>query len=120
MKPSPLTTWKYLAPNPKSASKQLFLKDRRIRARDLYGMTMSAEEPMTPAQMAADYGLPLAAVEEAIAYCQTYPPEKPHQRRHALAGLVAVDRQGDLARATWKIASGRAALASARAWACSF
>ncbi len=25
MKPNPLTTWKYLAPNPKSASKQLFL-----------------------------------------------------------------------------------------------
>jgi hypothetical protein len=38
-------------------------------------MFMSAEEPMTPEQIAADYGLPLAAVQEAIAYCQADPPE---------------------------------------------
>ena len=36
---------------------------------------MSAEEPMTPAEIAADYDLPLEVVEEAIAYCQTDPPE---------------------------------------------
>jgi uncharacterized protein (DUF433 family) len=75
MNANPTTTWKHLAPNPKSAYKQLFLKGRRIRARDLYGMYMSAEEPMTPAEIAADYGLPLEAVEEAIAYCQADPPE---------------------------------------------
>ena len=75
MNPNPATTWKYLAPNPKSAYKQLFLKGRRIRARDLYGRYMSAEEPMTPAEIAADYNLPLEVVEEAIAYCQTDPPE---------------------------------------------
>jgi uncharacterized protein (DUF433 family) len=75
MNPNPATTWKFLAPNPKSAYKQLFVKGRRIRARDLYGMYMSAEGPMTPAEIAADYGLPLEAVEEAIAYCQTNPPE---------------------------------------------
>jgi uncharacterized protein (DUF433 family) len=75
MNPNPATTWKHLAPNPKSAYKQLFLNGRRIRARDLYGMFMSAEEPMTPAEIAADYDLPLEAVEEAIAYCQTDPPE---------------------------------------------
>jgi len=75
MNPKPSPTWKFLAPNPKSAYKQLFLKGRRILARDLYGMYMNAEEPMTPAQIAADYDLPLAAVEEAIAYCQTEPPE---------------------------------------------
>ena len=73
--PAPTTTWKFLAPNPKSAYKQLFLKGQRIRARTLYGMYMSAEEPRTPAEIAADYDLPLAAVEEAIAYCQTNPPE---------------------------------------------
>ena len=75
MKPNPTMTWKYLAPNPKSAYKQLFIKGRRIRARTLYGMYMSAEEPMTPAEIAADYDLPLEVVEEAIAYCQTDPPE---------------------------------------------
>jgi uncharacterized protein (DUF433 family) len=72
---NPTTTWTRLAPNPKSAYKQLFLKGRRIRARDLYGMFMSAEAPMTPAEIAADYNLTLEAVEEAIAYCQTDPPE---------------------------------------------
>jgi uncharacterized protein (DUF433 family) len=69
------TTWKYLAPNPKSAYRQLFLKGTRIRARVLYGLYMSAEEPMTPEEIAADYGLPVEAVKEAIAYCQTNPPE---------------------------------------------
>jgi uncharacterized protein (DUF433 family) len=75
MNTDPITTWKHLAPNPKSAYKQLFIKGRRIRARDLYGMYMSAEDPMTPAEIAADYGLPIEAVEEAIAYCQAAPPE---------------------------------------------
>jgi uncharacterized protein (DUF433 family) len=73
--PNPSTIWKYLAPNPKSAYKQLFIIGRRIRARDLYGMYMSAEEPLTPAEIAADYDLPLEAAEEAIAYCQTDPRE---------------------------------------------
>jgi uncharacterized protein (DUF433 family) len=73
---SPLsTTWKYLAPNPKSAYKQLFIQGRRIRARTLYGMYMSKEEPMTPEEIALEYDLPVEAVREAIAYCQTDPPE---------------------------------------------
>ncbi len=75
MTPSASITWKHLAPNPKSAYKQLYIAGRRIRARDLYGHFMSAEEPMTPEAIAADYGLPLEAVLEAIAYCQTDPPE---------------------------------------------
>ena len=70
-----ISTWKHLASNPKSSYKQLFIKGRRIRARDLYGMFMSAEEPTTPEENAADYDLPLAAVKEAIAYCQTDRPE---------------------------------------------
>jgi hypothetical protein len=36
---------------------------------------VNAEAPMTPAEIAADFDLPLAAVEEAIAYCQSDPPE---------------------------------------------
>jgi uncharacterized protein (DUF433 family) len=75
MNQRPSTTWRYLAPNPKSAYKQLFIKGRRIRARVLYGHFMSAEEPRTPEEIAADFGLPLEAVQEAIAYCQTNPPE---------------------------------------------
>jgi uncharacterized protein (DUF433 family) len=75
MDPSPSTTWKYLAPNPKSAYRQLFIHGRRIRARSLYGMYMSADEPMTPEEIAREYDLPVEAVKEAIAYCQSDPPE---------------------------------------------
>src|SRR6516164_10984082 len=68
-------TWLHLAPDPKSCYKQLFVKGTRIRARVLYGLYRSAEEPMTPEQIAADYSLPLEAIKEAIAYCDANPPE---------------------------------------------
>jgi uncharacterized protein (DUF433 family) len=73
--PQTAAQWKYLEPNPKSAYKQLFIKGTRIRARVLYGQYMSEEEPRTPEQLAADYGLPVEAVREAIAYCRSNPPE---------------------------------------------
>jgi uncharacterized protein (DUF433 family) len=75
MNPSTSTTCRYLAPNPNSCYKQLFVKGTRIRARVLYGMHMSAEEPMTAEQIAAEFNLPVEAVQEAIAYCQASPPE---------------------------------------------
>ncbi len=75
MNRSTSTTWRYLAPNPKSCYKQLFIKGTRIRARVLYGMFMSAEEPMTPEQIATEFNLPVDAVQEAIAYCRGNPPE---------------------------------------------
>ena len=77
----PQISWQYLAPNPKSCYKQLFVNGTRIRARVLYGMLMSADEPMTPENIAAELNLPLDAVMEAIAYCQSNPPE------------IALDRQ---------------------------
>jgi uncharacterized protein (DUF433 family) len=67
--------YKYLARKPKSVYKQLFIKDRWISARTLYGMNVSEEMPMTPEEIAADYNLPLEAVLEAIAYCESNPPE---------------------------------------------
>jgi hypothetical protein len=36
---------------------------------------MSETEPETPEQIAADFDLPLDAVREAIAYCESNPPE---------------------------------------------
>jgi uncharacterized protein (DUF433 family) len=75
MNPSTTTQWQHLAPNPKSSYKQLFIKGTRIRARTLYGQYMSAEEPMTPEEIAQDWNLPLEVVQEAIAYCKTSPPE---------------------------------------------
>ena len=77
MNPSTSTTWQYLAANPNSCYKQLFVKGTRIRARVLYGMFMSADEPMTPEEIAAEFNLPLQAVQEAIAYCQANPGNCP-------------------------------------------
>lgn len=69
------TKWQYLERDPKSAYLQLSIKGRRIKARTLYGQYMSAEEPRTIEQIAQDYSLPVEAVKEAIAYCQSDPPE---------------------------------------------
>ena len=67
-------TYIYLASNPNSAYKQLFIRGTRIPARAVYGW-YACEEPMTPDEIAADYGLPVEAVREAIAYCESEPPE---------------------------------------------
>ncbi|HZU35190.1 MAG TPA: DUF433 domain-containing protein [Gemmataceae bacterium] len=69
------TVWLYLEPRAKSAYRQLFIKGTRIRARVLYGLYMSEEEHLSPEEIAAEYSLPLAAVQEAIAYCASNPPE---------------------------------------------
>jgi uncharacterized protein (DUF433 family) len=68
------TTYQYLSRKPKSLYQQLFIKDRWIAARTLYGLSLG-EEAMTPEEIAADYDLPQPAVLEAIAYCQSNPPE---------------------------------------------
>ena len=68
------TNYLHLAPNPKSAYKQLFIKGTRIRAEVIYSL-YTCTEPMTPEQIAAEYGLPIEAVKEAIAYCASDPPE---------------------------------------------
>lgn len=67
--------YKYLARKPKSAYKQLFVAQRWISARTLYGMYAREESPMTPEEIAVDYDLPLEAVQEAIAYCESNPRE---------------------------------------------
>src|SRR5215831_6026598 len=68
--------WAYLAPKPGSCYRQLFVKGRNISARALYGQYVDGDEPgMSPEELAADYDVPLAAVLEAIAYCEADPPE---------------------------------------------
>lgn len=81
--------WKHLGPNPQSCYKQLFIKGTRIRARVLYGMFMSADEPMTPEEIAADMSLSLDAVKEAIAYCQSNPAEIQHDLKREEMLLAA-------------------------------
>jgi uncharacterized protein (DUF433 family) len=68
------TPYKYLVRKPKSVYKQLFVKDRWVAARTLYGLSVG-EDAMTPEEIATDYDLPLEAVQEAIAYCRSNPPE---------------------------------------------
>jgi uncharacterized protein (DUF433 family) len=78
--PSIPREWVYLAANPKSAYRQLFIKGTRIRAEVVYRLSVG-REPMTPEEIAADYGLPLEAVKGAIAYGASGPPEINADRR---------------------------------------
>lgn len=68
------TSYIHLAANPKSAYKQFFVQGTRIRARVLYRW-YACDDPMTIEEIAAEYNIPVEAVQEAIAYCESNPPE---------------------------------------------
>src|SRR5579862_9378945 len=87
---TPANHYRYLASDPDSSYRQLRVKGRRIFARTLYSLTLGDEGRMTPEEVAADYQLPLEAVQEAIAYCEARPPE------------IAEDFEQDEARAATK------------------
>lgn len=99
--------YKYLERDPKSVYKQLSIKGRRIKARTLYGRFMSEEEPMTVEEIAADYDLPIEAVTEAIAYCQSDPPEihEDFEREERLAEAMGANEPGYKFHPTPKILS---------------
>src|SRR5262245_4639191 len=59
--------YKYLKPKAGSNYRQLFVNGR-IRAEILYSETVG-QEPLTPEEVASEYGLPVEAVQEAIDYC---------------------------------------------------
>jgi uncharacterized protein (DUF433 family) len=69
------TQWLHLERDPKSSYRQLSIKGRRIKARTLFGLFTSAEDPMSAEEIAEAYELPIEAVREAIAYCESDPPE---------------------------------------------
>ena len=52
-------------------------RKRCLTTRTLYGLTFAAEDwpGRTAEELAADYQLPLEAVQEAIAYCESKPAE---------------------------------------------
>jgi hypothetical protein len=60
--------YKYLRPKRGSNYQQLAVNGR-IRAEILYRETVGPE-PLTPEQVAKEYGLPVEAVLEAIHYCE--------------------------------------------------
>jgi uncharacterized protein (DUF433 family) len=71
------TTWQHLERKPGSSYRQLFVNGTRIAARTLYSYFIPGEDwpGMTAEEIAADFHLPAEAVREAIAYCQSDPPE---------------------------------------------
>jgi len=66
-----------LAPKPGSHYRQLFVKDTRIAAWVLYNCYAPGEDwpGQTVEQIATDFSLPIDAVREAIAYCESNPTE---------------------------------------------
>ncbi len=70
-------SWKYLAPKPGSLYRQLFVDGTRIAARILYGLYTPGEDcpGRSVEEIASDFNLPIEAVREAIAYCESDPPE---------------------------------------------
>jgi uncharacterized protein (DUF433 family) len=85
--------WKYLERRPGSSYKQLCIKDKRIWAWTLYCQFMSEKEPQTPEQIAENWGLPLEAVQEAIEYCQSDPPElrEDHRKDDILSEAIGMN-----------------------------
>jgi uncharacterized protein (DUF433 family) len=77
MSTSPTAPWQYLEPKPGSTYRQLFVKGTRIAARTLYSYFVPGEDwpGMTAEEIADNFNLPAEAVREAIAYCQSAPPE---------------------------------------------
>jgi uncharacterized protein (DUF433 family) len=97
MKSTATTVWKHLAPNPKSSYKQLFVRGTRITARTLYGLSANLE-PLPPEEIARQFNLPVEAVLESIAYCESNPPEllEDYAREQALIDAVGVNGNGPL------------------------
>ena len=85
--------WKYLERRPGSSYKQLAIKGKRIFAWTLYCEFMSEKESRTPEQLAKDWGVPLEAVQEAIQYCQSDPPElrEDHRKDDLLAESIGMN-----------------------------
>ena len=78
------TQWQYLEKRPHRWRQQLYIKGRKLTAFTLW-MNMIVNE-ITPEDAADNWELPLAAVYEAIEYCQTHQEllqqEAETERRH--------------------------------------
>lgn len=98
MTPLPPNPWQQLQPKPGSNYQQLFVKDTRIAARTLYSYFVPGEDwpGMTAEEIAEEFDLPLAAVQEAIAYCTSEPPEilADQAREEALMQATGMNEPG--------------------------
>jgi hypothetical protein len=82
--------FKYLKPKRGSRYQQLFVNGR-IMAEILYRETIG-RKPLSAAEVASEYSLPVDAVLEAIHYCQHNPNILDEDRRRE-AALIAQDRR---------------------------
>jgi uncharacterized protein (DUF433 family) len=73
--------WKHLERRRGSSYQQLSIKGKRIWAWTLYCESFVEKEPRTPEQLAKDWDIPVEAVQEAIEYCASDPPELREDKR---------------------------------------
>jgi uncharacterized protein (DUF433 family) len=64
------TQWQYLEQRPDSWRKQLYLKGKKLLARNVWSDTLVNEWSIE--ETADNWDLPVEAVSEAIEYCQTH------------------------------------------------
>ncbi len=81
------TQWQYLEKKPHSRRQQLYLKGKRIKASVIYSDMMVNK--MTPEEVADNWELPLAAIEEIIEYCQTHQQLLQQEANEARSQLTA-------------------------------
>jgi uncharacterized protein (DUF433 family) len=88
--------WKYLERRPGSSYEQLCIKGKRIWAWTLYCEFVSETQPRSAQELAEDWGVPLEAVQEAIAYCQSNPPElrEDYRKDELLANAIGMNDPG--------------------------
>jgi uncharacterized protein (DUF433 family) len=102
-------TWKHLAPKPGSHYRQLYVKGTRIAARVLYSYHVPGEDwpGQTAEEIATDFKLPVEAVREAIAYCESNPREvrEDWDREEALVEASGANDPGAGGRATRTISA---------------
>jgi hypothetical protein len=84
--------WKYLMSRRGSSYKQLFVNGR-IFTSTLYSAYVDEEEPMSIEDIAADWQIPVEAVQEAIAYYESKPQEMldDFRRDDALAQATGIN-----------------------------
>src|SRR3954451_12611223 len=86
-------TYYHLGPRPESAYRQFFYKKKKIFAQTLHRATLGPGG-RAPEVVAADYGVPVEAVMEAIAFCEENPdvPQMDHETTEASIRAAGRDR----------------------------
>jgi hypothetical protein len=94
LEPASRGEWTYLVERPHPWRRQLYVKGRRVSAFTIWSDLVA--NGMTPDQAAANWDLPVAAIEEAVRYCEANKPllemEAEEERQRVESGGVSVGR----------------------------